>query len=85
MTSNSHLCSRCRVAMCADCRAIAEEYEDLLRNWQAQHARQACEIAALQENLTLARAQAAHWETVAKLGLPEVISKWMDSIVTLQE
>ena len=67
--------------MCDDCKAIAAEYEYLLRNWKGHAAKQASEIEKLQDELTVERRRAADWERFSKLGLPEVMRQWIDSVI----
>lgn len=71
------LCTRCRRAMCTDCRQIADEYAELhvLRGralWQAEQ-----ELEKLKRQLADAERRATAYEQVAKMGYPQVIQEWI--------
>jgi len=76
----SHLCGQCRAVICADCLAISEEYEELLLNKNRALASAQAEVDRLQAEVLQAKRRADRFEGVAKLGYPEVIQKWMDSL-----
>jgi len=76
----SHLCGRCKAVMCADCLAIAEEYEELLLNKNRALATLQSELDRWKAEAGQAKRRAENFESVAKLGYPEVIQKWMDSL-----
>lgn len=76
------LCTRCRRAMCKDCRQIADEYEELLRNWKAANSWLSGDVERLQRDLERERKKAVFWEEMSKLGLPEVLQRWMDAEAT---
>lgn len=74
------LCTQCHQLMCQDCREIADEYQVLLGNNRRYLAAADTKIRDLQDQLKLAQSSAKDWERFAKLGYPEVIIQWMDSL-----
>lgn len=76
------LCARCKQAMCPDCLSIADEYQTLLGNNRRYLAAADDRIRDLQDQLKLALGSRKDWERLAKLGYPEVITRWMDQEIT---
>ena len=66
--------------MCTDCLAISEEYEELLRNKNRALASMQSGIDRLQAEIVQAKHRADNFESLSKLGYPEAIQKWMDSL-----
>jgi len=63
---------------------IIAEYETLLRNWKHTYAALERKLNTVTEELRVANANAAKWEEIAKLGYPDVITHWMDSLSELE-
>lgn len=74
------LCTQCRASMCPDCLEIADEYAELLQMRTRELSRYAEKASRLEHDIGLVMKQAAAWERLAKLGFPEVIQEWMDSL-----
>ena len=72
------LCDACRQGMCDDCREIADEYAELLQ--MRTNALQAAnyQVEKISEELHTLKRRAAMWEELSKMGMPEIIIKWMD-------
>jgi hypothetical protein len=67
--------------MCDDCKSIADEYAELLTR-RTQTLLAAERIANdLSMKLERERRLSAMWESLAKRGMPEIITAWMDSQV----
>jgi hypothetical protein len=72
------LCTTCKASLCPDCKSIADEYETLLQSYKRTVIQLQADKAHLQSELELVKRHAKYWEEIAKLGLPEVIIRWMD-------
>lgn len=75
------LCAGCRRVMCEDCRAMAEEYEELLQGWKRTASLVEGRVGELERDLVMARRAATDWERLARLGYPEVIGAWMEEVM----
>lgn len=76
------LCAKCKSRLCPDCREIEAEYEQLLENYKRQNATLSAQIENVNDRLAAAEGRARTFESVAKMGYPEVITKWMDGLAT---
>lgn len=76
----NHLCTRCRAAMCPDCLEITDEYVTLLQNFKRANLLLEHHLKDLEQKLELITASRDDWERMAKLGYPEIIQKWMESL-----
>ena len=78
MTDTNFLCRPCREGMCNDCLEIADEYVELLqlRTNALQVANY--QVEKLTEEFNSLKRKAAMWEELSKMGMPEIIIKWMD-------
>jgi hypothetical protein len=72
------LCGNCRENMCEDCVNIADEYAELLKmRTNALHTAEH-ENGKLKLELAAANRRAQMYEEVARAGVGEIISAWMD-------
>lgn len=79
------LCTQCKRSLCPDCKEIESEYEELLQHYKQQNSNLSAKVEKVQRELDAMRRRAESFESVAKLGYPEVITKWMDSLAATQE
>lgn len=77
----SFLHTQCRAGVCAECQEIADEYEELLRNKNQALALQDMAMADLKLKLETAQRNAQRWEEFSKIGIKDVMQKWMDAVV----
>jgi len=80
MSDSNFLCGNCRNVLCDDCRDIADEYAELLIMRSNALSTANYEIEKLKADLSFTKRQAAMWEELSKMGMPEIILKWMDSL-----
>lgn len=80
MSKDNFLCGNCRNVLCNDCREIADEYAELLIMRSNALSTANHEIEKLKADLICTKRQAAMWEELSKMGMPEIILKWMDSL-----
>lgn len=78
MTKSNFLCANCRGLLCYDCKSIADEYEELLTMKNRALSNADREIEELKTQLEAVKRKSAMWEQLSKMGMPEIILKWMD-------
>ena len=78
MSKSNFLCTSCRRELCDDCKSIADEYAELLTLKNRALGNADHEIEELKTQLDAAKRQSAMWEQLSKMGMPEIILKWMD-------
>jgi hypothetical protein len=82
--SDSFLCGRCRRAVCAECKSIADEYSEIDCNqkallWKAQQ-----QLEQAQQDAARATKRAEEYERLMKLGQHALMVAWMDSMTPAQ-
>ena len=80
MNDNNFLCRTCRKALCRECRSIADEYAELLRNQKAYLHKAQQQLEQAQAEAERARKRADDYERLMKLGQHALVLAWMDSI-----
>lgn len=72
----SFLHERCRVNMCEDCIALAEEYQEIEARRRAEMIRLDEENERLKAEFATLKREAEMWEQTARVGLPDIIEAW---------
>ena len=80
MTGTNFLCSSCRRDMCDDCKEIADEYAELLALRSNALNTANYKLETLTKEFESFKRKAAIWEELSKMGMSEIITKWMDSL-----
>lgn len=73
------LCARCKSVMCEDCISIAEEYQMLEQNRKQALVVANDKVEKLQLECDKWKRRAEMFEDVAKAGVGDIISAWMDN------
>lgn len=81
MSPNNFLCRPCLSVMCSDCKEIASEYDELLRMRNNRILDLESQVEGLSRDLASERRLRTEFEELAKIGLPGITSRWVDSQV----
>lgn len=81
MSGVNFICGSCSSVMCSDCKEIASEYAEILilRNRRISELER--KLEAVTREADSSRRLSTEFEKIAKLGLPAIIQKWIDSQV----
>jgi len=74
----SFLHSHCKAGMCEDCVSIAEEYQELEERRKQAMLEKEHRYEQMKKELDRANRKATMYVEVAKVGVGEIISAWMD-------
>ncbi len=78
MSKINFLCTSCRRELCDDCKEIADEYAELLTLKNRALSTAEYKIGELEKQLEQSNRRAKMYEELSKMGMPEIILKWMD-------
>jgi hypothetical protein len=77
--NNNFLCTSCLSVMCSDCKEIASEYNELLQIRTRALMERERKIEELERELAKEKRLREAFETWAKIGVPEIVIRWIDS------
>lgn len=78
------LCGACRRVMCRECKGIADEYDELLRNQKAYLHKANQQLEQAQAETERQRKRADEYERLMKLGQHPLMLAWIDSMTPTQ-